>query len=351
MGTSLINPIAFSIGALQVHWYGLILGTGALVGLLLLIREGRRFGIPQEFFMDLVLFGVPSAIIAARIYYVAFRWPDYRDNIWDVFKIWNGGIAIYGALIGSVICAIIYTRKKGYSFWRIMDLCAPYLLVGQAIGRWGNFVNQEAYGGPVEESFLRGNLHLPDFIVNQMNVNGVFHHPTFLYESLWNLVGVIALCVLRRRAFVRSGEIFFSYLIWYGIGRFFIEALRTDSLTFEGPQWLVAIVNGLWTPMTWFGFQQGAIEPGYGNIRVSQLLSLILIVAAILLMIIRRRAGLSKEHYSDPIVSSKLAHHELDTEHDTATGSSSAPTIPSSSSSKDRYDHQKEDTIHNERKE
>ncbi|GJM69775.1 hypothetical protein HMSSN036_19910 [Paenibacillus macerans] len=116
MGTLLLDPIAFSIGALKVHWYGLILGSAALVGLLLAIREGKRFGISQEFFMDLLLLGVPSAIIGARIYFVAFMWEDYKDNLWDIFKIWNGGIAIYGALIGAIICAVIFVRRRGYNF-------------------------------------------------------------------------------------------------------------------------------------------------------------------------------------------------------------------------------------------
>ena len=136
MGTLLLDPIAFSIGALKVHWYGLILGSAALVGLLLAIREGKRFGISQEFFMDLLLLGVPSAIIGARIYFVAFMWEDYKDNLWDIFKIWNGGIAIYGALIGAIICAVIFVRRRGYNFWRIADICAPSLIVGQMIGRW-----------------------------------------------------------------------------------------------------------------------------------------------------------------------------------------------------------------------
>ncbi|MDU5946750.1 MAG: prolipoprotein diacylglyceryl transferase, partial [Paenibacillus macerans] len=234
MGTLLLDPIAFSIGALKVHWYGLILGSAALVGLLLAIREGKRFGISQEFFMDLLLLGVPSAIIGARIYFVAFMWEDYKDNLWDIFKIWNGGIAIYGALIGAIICAVIFVRRRGYNFWRIADICAPSLIVGQMIGRWGNFVNQEAYGGPTTESFLRDHLHLPSFIVNQMNVAGTYHHPTFLYESLWNLAGLILLLILRRQKFLRAGELFASYFIWYSIGRFFIEALRTDSLAFQG---------------------------------------------------------------------------------------------------------------------
>ncbi|WP_433922301.1 prolipoprotein diacylglyceryl transferase [Paenibacillus taichungensis] len=308
----LLNPIAFSIGALKVHWYGLILGTAALVGLLLVIREGKRYNIPQEVFMDMVLLGVPSAIIGARIYYVAFRWDDYKDNFWDVFKIWNGGIAIYGALIGAIICAVIFFRRKGYNFWRMADICAPGLIVGQMIGRWGNFVNQEAYGGPVEESFLRDKLHLPDFIVNQMNVEGVFHHPAFLYESMWSLVGLVILLVLRRQKFLRAGELFMSYFIWYSIGRFFIEALRTDSLGFQAPQWVASMVNGLWSPMTAMGFEQGYLDPAYGNVRISQLLAIGIIIVAVVFIVVRRMTGKADVRYSDPIVSSKVPSESSD---------------------------------------
>ncbi|GGG67797.1 prolipoprotein diacylglyceryl transferase [Paenibacillus radicis (ex Gao et al. 2016)] len=304
----MINPIAFSIGTLDVRWYGIILGTAALVGLLLAVQEGKRFGIKPDFFMDLLLLGVPSAVIGARIYYVAFKWDDYKNNLLDVFKIWNGGIAIYGALIGAFICGYFYFRYKGYSFWRLVDICAPSLLAGQMIGRWGNFMNQEAYGGVVEESFLRDTLHLPNFIVNQMNINGegIYHHPAFLYESIWSLVGIAILFILRRQKFLRAGELVASYFIWYSIGRFFIEALRTDSLAFQGPAWLASLVNGLWTPMTVL-FEQGYLDPAYGNIRISQLLALGLIIAAVAFIIIRRVTGAASAHYSDPIVSTKEA--------------------------------------------
>lgn len=301
-----LDPIAFSIGPLSVHWYGLILGTAALAGLLLAIWEGKRFGISQDFFMDLLLLGVPSAIVGARIYFVAFKWEDYKDNWVDIFKIWEGGIAIYGALIGAIICAVIYVKRKGFSFWRIADICAPSLLAGQMIGRWGNYVNQEAYGGPVSESVLRNTLHLPDFIVNQMNVNGIFHHPTFLYESLWNFVGILLLFVLRRQSFVRAGEIFMYYFIWYSIGRFFIEGVRTDSLAFIGPDWLASFVNFFWSPMTLI-FEPGYLDPAYGNVRISQLLPIFIVVAAVLFIVIRRVKGIANIPYSAPIVSTKAA--------------------------------------------
>jgi phosphatidylglycerol:prolipoprotein diacylglycerol transferase len=296
-----INPIAFGIGALQVHWYGIILGTAALIGLLLAIREGKRFGMNPDFYMDLVLLGVPSAIIGARIYYVAFKWEDYKDNLSEIFMIWHGGIAIYGALIGAVICAVIYTRRKGYSFWRIADVCAPGLIIGQAIGRWGNFINQEAHGGPISEQFLRSTLHLPDFIVNQMFINGGFYHPTFLYESVCNFIVLLLLFVLRRQSFLRAGELFLSYFIGYSIGRFFVEGLRTDSLDFTGPTWLASLMHGLWAPMQWLGFSPGFMTYG-GNIRISQLLAVLIVLAAIALIIYRRKSGASAARYSDPIL-------------------------------------------------
>ncbi|MCZ8522178.1 MULTISPECIES: prolipoprotein diacylglyceryl transferase [Paenibacillus] len=297
-----MNTVAFSIGPISVHWYGIILGLAALTGLMLAVQEGKRFGIPSDFFMDMLLVGVPSAIIGARIYYVAFQWDDYKDNPITALYIWEGGIAIYGALIGAIIGAGLYFRRKGYSFWRIADICAPGLIIGQAIGRWGNFINKEAHGGPVDEAFLTGNLHLPGWIVSQMQINGTYYHPTFLYESLWNLAGLLLLFVLRRQSFLRAGELFLSYFVWYGIGRFFIEGIRTDSLAFTGPEWLAGLMHGLWAPMTLLGFTAGDMSMNGGNVRVSQMLSILIILGAILLMIVRRAVGASSERYSDPIL-------------------------------------------------
>lgn len=311
-----IDPVVFTIGPLSVRWYGIILGLAALAGLLLAVREGKRFGIKPDFFMDLLLIGAPSAIIAARIYYVAFMWEDYKDSPLDIFKIWEGGIAIYGAIIGAFICGIIYSRYKGYSFWRIVDICVPSLLIGQMIGRWGNFMNQEAYGGPVSEEFLRNTLHIPSFIVNHMFIvdsaipEGAFRHPAFLYESLWSLVGLGVLFILRRQKFLRAGELMAAYFIWYSIGRFFIEALRIDSLAFIGPKWVADFINALWTPMNGV-FDQGYLDPAYGNIRISQMLALLLIVAAIAFIIIRRTTGNANVRYLDPIITTKPERNGL----------------------------------------
>ncbi|GIP34284.1 prolipoprotein diacylglyceryl transferase [Paenibacillus sp. J2TS4] len=297
-----LNPVAFSLGPITVNWYGIILGTAALIGLLLAVQEGKRFKIHPDFFLDLLLIGVPSAIVGARAYYVIFKWDDYKDNWVDIFKIWEGGIAIYGALIGAVIGAFFYFRAKGYNFWRLADICAPSLIAGQMIGRWGNFMNQEAHGGPVDEEFLRNTLHLPNFIVNQMNIDGVYYHPTFLYESLWNLLGLLLLFWLRRRPFMRAGELFISYLMWYSLGRFFIEGIRTDSLAFDGPAWLVSLVDILWSPM-YLLFEPGAMA--YGNVRISQLLAILLIIGGFVWIFYRRKKGLAETKYSDPIVSTK----------------------------------------------
>ena len=296
--TLVLDPVALRLGPITVHWYGIILGLGALAGLALAVREGKRFGIAPDFFMDMLLIGVPSAVIAARIYYVAFRWHDYRHDFLSVFKIWEGGIAIYGALIGAVLSGWLYVRYKGYPFWRIADIAAPSLIVGQAIGRWGNFVNQEAYGGPVTEAFLRDGLHLPNFIVEQMLIDGVYRHPTFLYESVWNFAGLLLLFALRRMPFVRAGEVFLGYFLWYSIGRFFIEGLRTDSLAFTGPQGLADLLESLWAPMTLLA---PAGDMAYGNIRISQLVAVLLVIGCAGLILFRRTAGLAVERYADPI--------------------------------------------------
>lgn len=295
-----INPIIFSLGPLSVTWYGTILAMAALVGLLLAVREGNRFGIKPEFFTDLLLIGAPSAIIGARIYYVAFEWDHYRNNFWSVFKIWEGGIAIYGALIAATIAGIIYARYHRYNFWRIADIAAPSLIAGQIIGRWGNFINQEAHGGPVAEEFLRNTLKLPNFIVNQMHIDGTFYHPTFLYESMWNVLGIILLFVIRRQAFVRAGELFMSYFAWYSIGRFYVEGLRTDSLAFAGPEWLATFVNALWSPMKIMFGEPGWMPIEY-NLRISQLVALLILVVVMIVVIFRRVRGYANDRYMDPI--------------------------------------------------
>ncbi|MCM3567439.1 prolipoprotein diacylglyceryl transferase [Neobacillus mesonae] len=261
-----LDPIAFYLGPIPVHWYGVIIGSGLALGLYIAIREANRRKLPQDTFADLMLWAIPIAIISARIYYVIFEWGYYSQHPADIPKIWGGGIAIHGALIGAVITTIIFTRKRGISFWKLADIAAPSIILGQAIGRWGNFMNQEAHGREVTRSFLE-NLHLPDFIVNQMYINGTYYHPTFLYESVWDFAGFILLMLLRK-VNLRRGELFLSYVIWYSIGRFFVEGMRTDSLML-------------------------------GSLRMAQTISIALVVVSILILIYRRKQGLSDVRYLD----------------------------------------------------
>ncbi|SOC40118.1 prolipoprotein diacylglyceryl transferase [Ureibacillus acetophenoni] len=232
-----INPIAFHIGSIPVRWYGILIALGIVLAYIVGQHEGNKRGLPKDFFADLLIWAIPISIVCARIYYVVMEWDYYGANPDKIIQIWNGGIAIHGALIGAIATAYVFCRFKGINFLKVADIAIPSVLIGQIVGRWGNFMNQEAYGGPVSEEFLR-NLMIPEWIINQMYINDPvyglsYFHPTFLYESLWNILGLILLLILRK-VNLHRGEIFFTYLIWYGIGRFFIEGMRTDSLYLFG---------------------------------------------------------------------------------------------------------------------
>ncbi len=290
-----IDPIAFQLGEfITVYWYGVILGSAAIFGLLLALWESKRIGFNADLLIDLLIFAVPAAIIGARAYYVLFQWEYYAANPSEIIKIWHGGLAIHGALIGAVLTGVIFAKKKNISFFKLADLAAPSILLGQAIGRWGNFMNQEAHGGPVTLEFLQ-NMHLPNFIIEQMYIDGVYYHPTFLYESIWNIVGVILLILFRMRNPIQ-GVTFFLYLTWYSIGRFFIEGLRTDSLAFTGPDWLAGLVNMLWSPMSIF-FESGAMA--YGNVRIAQLIGIGIILFSLIFVWIRKYQNRKQLRYEE----------------------------------------------------
>ena len=223
-----INPIAFSLGPFEVRWYGILIALGIVLAFIVVQKEMVKRGMHPDFLTDLLIWAVPISIISARIYYVIFSWDYYKDHPGQIIQIWEGGIAIHGALIGAFITTYFYTKRKGISFWKMVDIAAAGLLIGQIIGRWGNFMNQEAHGGPVSEKFLETTI-IPDWIMNQMTIEGVTYHPTFLYESMWNIVGLIIILLLRK-VNLKRGEMFLFYLVWYSIGRFFIEGMRTDSL-------------------------------------------------------------------------------------------------------------------------
>lgn len=225
-----LNPIALQLGGLEIHWYGVIIACGVLLAVWLAMKESVRRGISDDHILNLVLWALPFALIGARTYYVAFEWPYYAQHPSEIIAIWHGGIAIYGALIASVIVFLVYCRVKWLPAWLVLDIAAPTVMIAQAIGRWGNFMNQEAFGAKTTLAYLRG-LHLPEFIIQQMNISGAYRQPTFLYESMWNVVGFILIMSIRHhQGWFKQGEIFLSYVMWYAFGRFFVEGMRTDSL-------------------------------------------------------------------------------------------------------------------------
>ena len=226
VGISVDPPsVAFSVGKLTVYWYGIILAAGFLLGVLYCLKRSKEFGITEDEILDGLFVVAPVAIICARIYYCVFNWSEYAANPISCLYIWEGGIAIYGSLIGAVLMTIVYTRWKKIPLRPVLDLVSMGFVIGQFIGRWGNFINREAYGA-VTDSFLRMGLE-------DAAGNVTYYHPTFLYESLWNFVGFLFLhFYIKRRKY--DGQIFTLYVAWYGLGRAVIEGLRTDSLYLFG---------------------------------------------------------------------------------------------------------------------
>ena len=224
-----MNPVLFDLGFIKIYWYSIMILIGLFIGGTLIIKESKKFKIPEDYMINLILYTIVFGIIGARLYYVAFNWDYYGSNIIDIFKVWEGGLAIHGGLLFGLITIIIYTKKYNVKTFRMLDIIVVGLIIGQAIGRWGNFFNGEAHGGATTLEFLQS-LHLPQFIIDGMNIHGVYYHPTFLYESLWCLIGFILLLLFRKRYYNKIGQTTGLYLAWYGIGRFIIEGMRTDSL-------------------------------------------------------------------------------------------------------------------------
>lgn len=261
-----LNRVLFSVGNVTVYWYGVILALGFLVGTSYALKRHKEFGVNADRASDVIMISAVGAIIFARLYYVIFSWGYYSKHMDEIFKIWNGGIAIYGAVIGAFLTALVVCKIRGVKFLPLADMTAGGLLIGQAIGRWGNFVNIEAFG---ENTTLPWGMTSPT-IVNYLTAKAaelsalgveidpeVPVHPTFFYESMWCLIGflLIALVLTKRRRF--DGELLLFYIGWYGLGRFFIEGLRTDSLML-------------------------------GTIRISQLVAILCVLGALIAWIVIR---------------------------------------------------------------
>ena len=226
LGLEINPPSQFSIGPLSIHFYGVIIALGLVLAVVYGMRRSKQFGLTEDHILDGVLWIVPFAILCARLYYCVFEWDTYKENPISILYIWEGGLAIYGGVIGAAIGIIVYTRIKKLNLGALLDLVSLGFLIGQSIGRWGNFMNREAFGAPTE-SFLRMGLF------NSRTGAFEYYHPTFLYESVWNAVGFVLLHKLSKKR-QYDGQIALGYVAWYGLGRAFIEGLRMDSL-YWGP--------------------------------------------------------------------------------------------------------------------
>ena len=221
------DPIReFAIGPVSVHLYGLIIGIGMILAATYAMKRSREFGLTEDHVLDGFLYVTPFAIACARAYYVAFSWEMYADNPISALYIWEGGIAIYGGVLGAIIGILVFTKVKKIGTLATLDLIAIAFLIGQSMGRWGNFFNREAFGAETD-TFLRMGLY------NTFTGETTYHHPTFLYESVWNGVGFLLLHFLSKKR-KYDGQVALGYAAWYGLGRALIEGLRTDSLYVPG---------------------------------------------------------------------------------------------------------------------
>ena len=213
----------------EIRWYSLLILIAFIVGYYLVSSRAKKQKVSINFITDLVFYIIIFSILGARTYYCIFNLDYYSKNILDVFKIWEGGLAIHGGIIAGVLTVYFYSKKKGVSLLKLLDIFAPALVLGQAIGRWGNFFNMEAYG-PETTLFELQKLGIPNFIIEGMCIDNVYYHPTFLYESIGCLIIFIILMLIRNIKYIKTGQVASIYLILYGVIRFFIEKLRQDSL-------------------------------------------------------------------------------------------------------------------------
>ena len=246
-------PYSFTVFGFEIYFYGVIIAAAFILAALFCARKAAEFGLTSDDLFDLVIWLIPACIIGARLYYVLFKLDYFIANPSKIFSLRDGGLAIYGGIIAGVITGIVWSRRKKIPVFAVGDLAAFGLLIGQAVGRWGNFINREAFGAETDV-FCRMGLTMP-------GQETLYVHPTFLYESLWNLAGLIILCVLSKLGKRKyDGQFFWTYILWYGLGRAWIEGLRTDSLYI-----------------------------GSTDIRVSQLLAAVSALAALIVLIINAK--------------------------------------------------------------
>lgn len=251
-----MNPVMFTIGKVEFRWYSFFILIAVIIGFILAIREGKRKNIDKDLIFDLGFYTVIIGILGARIYYVLFNLKVYQYDFLEIFRLWNGGLAIHGGILFGLLTIYIFSKIKKVKMLDLTDIVAPSLILGQAIGRWGNFFNSEAYGPVTTLTNLKNMRIIPDFVIKGMKIDGVYYHPTFYYECLWCLIGFILLILVRNLyKKIKSGQLTYLYLMWYSLGRFFIESLRTDSLMIK-------------------------------NLKVAQLISVLLFVVSLVLFLL-----------------------------------------------------------------
>ena len=244
-----MNQVALDLGIIQIYWYSIFIFLGMLVACILIYRESKKREIDEDFLVNLAFNTIIIGIIGARLYYVLFNLSYYLDRPLEILQIWNGGLAIHGGIIAGLIVVIVSCKKHKVNIWKMLDIIVVGLIIAQAIGRWGNFFNSEAYG-PVTTAAHLKSLGIPSFVIQGMYILGEYRQPTFFYESVWCLFGFLAMLLIRRFKYLKLGQLTGFYLLWYGIMRFFIEGMRTDSLmlgTYKIAQIvsIVFIVSGL----------------------------------------------------------------------------------------------------------
>lgn len=248
-----MNRTLIKLGPISIYWYSVMIAVGFLAAMIVCLTEVKRKKLDIEKYSNMIFYAVLFGILGARIYYVLFNLDYYLKMPSEILKVWHGGLAIHGGIIAGILVAYFYTKKYKMNFLKTLDISVVGIIIAQAIGRWGNFFNQEAFGKLTTKAALI-KQKIPNFIIDGMYIDGAYYQPTFLYESVWNLIGFIIMLFLRRTKKLKVGYLTGFYLIWYSIGRGFIEYFRSDSLML-------------------------------GNIKVAQLISLSLIVIGIIVII------------------------------------------------------------------
>ena len=262
-----MNAILFEIGPITIYWYTVLVFIAFLLGGTLAINEAKKWKIPEDFMINLFFYLIPICIIGARVYYVLFNLDYYTVNPIAIFKIWEGGLAIHGGIIAGLIFVFIYAKKYKINWVRLLDILVVSLALGQAIGRWGNFFNGEAHGGATTLEALQA-WHLPNFIIEGMNIGGTYYVPTFLIESIFCLILFIVLLVIRDNRYTELGQTTCFYLMLYGIERFIVEGFRTDSLML-------------------------------GNLRIAQLVSVAMVIIGLIVFLRLRKGSIFSNKYND----------------------------------------------------